>query len=77
MGPVSLGGNGEEKEACKVPLVAQMVRNPPAMQETWVLSLGQGDPLEKETATPSCILAWKILWTDRLQSVGSQELDMT
>ena len=46
----------------------------------WVQSLGQEDPLEKEMATPSSILAWKIPWTEepgRLQSMGSQELDMT
>ena len=41
-------------------LVAQMVKNPPAMQETWVQSLGQEDPLEKGLATHSSILAWKI-----------------
>ena len=39
-----------------------MVKNPSAMQETWVQSLGQEDPLEKEMATHSSILAWKILW---------------
>ena len=39
-------------------LVAQMVKNPPAMQETWVRSLGQEDPLEKERTTYSHILAW-------------------
>ena len=44
-------------------LVAQLVKNPPAMQETWVLSLGWEDPLEKGTATQSSILAWKIPWT--------------
>ena len=41
-------------------LVAPMVKNPPAMQETWVQSLGQEDPLEKEMATLSSILAWRI-----------------
>ena len=41
-------------------LVAQTVKNLPAMKETWVLSLGQVDPLEKETATHSRILAWRI-----------------
>ena len=41
-------------------LVAQMVKNLPAMQETWVRSLGQEDPLEKKMATHSSILAWKI-----------------
>ena len=44
-------------------LVAQLVKNPPAMQETWVRSLGWKDPLEKEMATYSSIMAWRILWT--------------
>ena len=43
-------------------LVAQMVKNLPAMRETWVQSLGQEDPLEKEMATHSSILAWRIPW---------------
>jgi len=43
--------------------VAQLVKNPPAVQETWVRSLGWEDPLEKGMATNSSILAWKILWT--------------
>ena len=58
-------------------LVAQ---NLPAMQETWVQPLGQEDPLEKEVATHSSILAWEIPWTeepDGLQSMGSQQLDTT
>ena len=41
-----------------------MVKNLPVMQETWVQSLGQGDPLEKEMATHSSILTWRIPWTD-------------
>ena len=41
-------------------LVAQMVKNPAAMQETWVLSLGWADPLEEDMATDSSILAWRI-----------------
>ena len=45
-------------------LVAQMVRNPPAMQETWDLSLGREDPLEEGMATHSSILAWRIPWTE-------------
>ena len=52
----------------------------PATQEIWVLSLGQEDPLEKEMATLSSILACRIPWTEesgRLQSMGSQESDMT
>ena len=44
-------------------LVAQLVKNPPAMWETWVRSLGWEDPLEKEMATHSSILAWRIPWT--------------
>ena len=50
------------------------------MLETWVRFLGQEDPLEKEMATNSSILAWRIPWIEesgRLQSMGSQELDMT
>ena len=43
-----------------LPLVTEMVKNPPAMRETWVLSLGWGDPLEKGMATHSSILAWRI-----------------
>ena len=51
-----------------------MVKNLPAMQETWVLSLGEEDPLEKGMAIHSSILVWKILWTEEpggLQSMGS------
>ena len=58
-------------------LVAQAVKNLPAMQKTWAQSLSQEDPLEKEMTTLSSIPAWRILWTeepDGLQSVGSQEL---
>ena len=60
--------------------MAQSVKNLPAMQETWVQSLGQEDPLQKEMATHSSILAWRIPWTEEpggLQSMGSQEIDMT
>ena len=56
-------------------LVAQIVKNLPVMQETWVQSLGQEDPLEKRTATQSSILAWRISWTEEpggLQSLGLQ-----
>ena len=58
-------------------LVAQMVKHLIAMQETWVQSLGWEDPLEKEMATHSSTLAWKIPWTEepgRLQSMGSQRV---
>ena len=49
--------------------------NPPAMQKTWVQSLGQEDPLQKEMSTHSSILAWEIPWTEepsRLQFMGLQ-----
>ena len=54
-----------------------VVKIPPAMQETWVQSLGQEDPLEEEMATQSSILAWEISWTKepgRLQFIGSQRV---
>ena len=57
--------------------MAQMVKRLPAMWETWVLPLGQEDPLKKEMATYSRTLAWKIPWTKepgRLQSMGSQRV---
>ena len=56
-------------------LVAQTVKNLPAVQKTWVQSLGWEDPLEKGTATHSSMLAWRIPWTEepsRLQSLGPQ-----
>ena len=57
-------------------LGGSVVKNPPAKQETQVQSLGQEDPLEKEMATHSSILAWRIPWTEepgRLQSMGLQK----
>ena len=57
-----------------------MVKNPPAMLETWVQSLGWDDPLEKGMATHSSILSWRIPWTEEpggLQSMGHKESDMT
>ena len=57
--------------------MAHTVKNLPAMQETWVQSLGWEDPLEKGMATHSSILEWRIPWTeepDRLQSMGSQRV---
>ena len=62
---------------CVASLVAQRVKRLPAMQETWVQSLSQEDLLEKEMATHSSTLAWKIPWTEkpgRLQSMGSQRV---
>ena len=50
-------------------LVAQLVKNPPAMQKTWIRSLGWEEPLEKGMATYSSILAWRIPWT--VESMGS------
>ena len=61
-------------------LIAQSVKNLPAIQETWVQFLGREDLLEEEMAIHSRILAWKILWTKEpggLQSMGLQELDTT
>ena len=61
-------------------LIAQSVKNLPAMQKTWVQFLGQKNPLEKEMAIHSSALAWKIPWAEEpggLQSMGSQESDMT
>ena len=64
-------------------LMAQQVKNPPAMwemQKTQVQSLGREDPLEKEMATHSDILAWRIPWTEEpgeLQSKGCKESDLT
>ena len=58
-------------------LVAQMVKHLPTMQETWAQSLGEEDLLEKEMATHSSILAWKIPWMEepgRLKSMGSQRV---
>ena len=58
-------------------LVAQTVKRLTAMRETWVQSLGREDPLEKEMATHSSTLAWKIPWTEepgRLRSMGAQRV---
>ena len=57
--------------------MAQIVKNLPAKQETWVQSLGRGDPLGKGMATHSSILAWRISWTEDpggLQSLGLQRV---
>ena len=64
------------KDIIKV-LVAQTVKNFPAVWETWVQSLGWEDPLKKEMATHSSILAWRIPWTEKfggLYSIGSQRV---
>ena len=80
-------GNVREKEELRMTQtrkrgssVAQMVKNLPAMQETWVQSLHREDPLEKEMAPHSRILVWRIPWTEKpggLQSMGSQRIGTT
>ena len=60
--------------------MALKVKNPPAMQETWIRSLGWEDPLEEGMATHSSVLAWRILWTEEpgeLESMGSQRVGQT
>ena len=60
-----------------VGMVAQMIKNLPAVQETWVQPLGQEDPLEEGMATHSGILAWRVPWTEEpgeLQCTGSQRV---
>ena len=62
-----------------VSLIAHLIKNLPAMQETWVRFLGWEDPLEKEMAIHFSILAWKIPWTEEpggLQPMRSQESDL-
>ena len=68
---------GTSTEGGGASLVAQTVKHLPAMQETWVQSLGREDPLEKEIATHSSTLAWKIPWMKEpggLQSMGLQKV---
>ena len=76
--PNAQGGDiYQEVESLRTSMVAQMVKRLPTMQETWVRSLGQEDPLEKEMATHSSTLAWKIPWMEecgRLQSMESQRV---
>ena len=62
-------------QAIRASLVAQLLKNPPALWETWIRSLGWEDSLEKGKVTHSSILAWRIPWTEEpggLQSMGSQ-----
>ena len=69
--------SGTFLRTCKASLVAQSVKNLPAVQETWVQSLGWQDPLEEGTATHSSILAWRISWTEEpggLQFMWSQRV---
>ena len=62
----------EGSQKARASLAVQMVKNLPAIWETWVQSLGQENPLGKEMGTHSNILAWRIPWT--LQSMGSQRV---
>ena len=69
--------NSSELTEERVSLVAQLVKNPSAVQETWVRSLDWEDPLEKGTVTHSSILAWRSPWTEELgglQPVESQRV---
>ena len=84
MAAVTIGSDfgAQENKVCQcflsgASLIAHLVNHLPAMQETRVRSLGQEDPLEKEMATHSSTLAWKIPWTEepgRLQSMGLQRV---
>ena len=65
--------HAEQRQSTEASLVTQ-----PAVQETWVRSVGQEDPLEKEMATHSSVLAWRIPWAEkpgRIQSMGSQRVN--
>ena len=67
------GGKKKKEGKKRASLVAQRLKHLPAMQQTWVQSLSREDPLEKEMATQSSILAWRISWTEEpggLQSMG-------
>ena len=67
----------KKKKKKRASLLAQVAKNLPAMQKTWVQTLGQEDPLEKEMVTHTSILAWRISWTEqpgRLQSMLSQRV---
>jgi len=69
--------NNNNKGMAQASLVAQTVKNLPAMQQTQVRSLGQEDPPENGVATPSNILAWRVPWTEEpsgLQSMGSKRV---
>ena len=67
-------GIGYPLQYLQASLVAQMVKNLPTMQETWVRSLGWEDTLEEGMATHSSILAWRISWSQELQSMGLQRV---
>ena len=69
-----------KRESTRASLAAQMVKNPTAVQQTWVPSLGWEDPLEDEMEIHPTVLAWRIPWTEEpggLHSWGRRESDMT
>ena len=65
-----VGGKSEKEGTRVAPLVAQLVKNPPAVRETWIRPLGWEDPLEKGKAPHSSVLAWRIPWPAQLQRAG-------
>ena len=74
---LTIKGRNLVKGKKRISLVVQTVKSLPAMQETWVQSLGREDPLQKEIATHSSTLAWEIPWTEepgRLQSMELQRV---
>ena len=75
LGRSAAEGTGYPLQYSWASLVAQLVKNLPAMWETWVRSLGWEDPLEKGKATHFSLLAWRIPWT--IHSMGHEQLDMT
>ena len=68
------GGHGNPLQYSWASLVAQLVRNPPAVWETWVPSLGEEDPLEEGMATHSSTLAWRIPWIKEPGGLQSMQL---
>ena len=75
---LAIEGRNLVKGKKRISLVVQTVKSLPAMQETWVPSLGQEDPLQKEIATHYSTLAWEIPWIEEpgmLQSMGSQRVN--
>ena len=77
MKKIHVKNSAQDRHSVRASLVAQMVKNLPVVQETWVQSLGWEDPLEKGIATQSSILAWRIPWTEepcKLQSMGLQRV---
>ena len=74
MGTIPGEGIGYPLQYSGASLVAQTVKNPSVMQETWVQSLGRKDALEEGMATQASILAWRIPWTEEPGGLQSREL---